>query len=151
MRGDFCPTAREAALRISERTGPNAVGGAQSASRAGGASSRFTLSDTAGSSRSSAAQAAAPAGALDGLLAVQAAGDSLERRKRAMRRGHGILDGLDRLKIALLSGNVTGADLLRLRQQLMERREQSDDAGLDDILAHVDLRAEVELAKLAKR
>jgi hypothetical protein len=33
----------------------------------------------------------------------------------------------------------------------MQQREQADDPGLDDLLAQVDLRAEVELAKLGKR
>jgi hypothetical protein len=88
---------------------------------------------------------------MDGLLAIQAAGDQIERRRRAMRRGHGILDSIDRLKIDLLSGRVDAASLSLLRQQLKQQRDDADDAGLDDLLAHVDLRAEVELAKLARR
>lgn len=68
-----------------------------------------------------------------------------------MRRGRSILDSLDRLKIGLLSGQLAGAELLSIRRQLMQQREQSDDPKLDELLAHVDLRAEVELAKLAKR
>ncbi len=33
----------------------------------------------------------------------------------------------------------------------MQQRDQVDDPALEEMLAHVDLRAEVELAKLAKR
>jgi hypothetical protein len=138
-------------VRITDRTGLNGVAAGQGAARTAAAGARFTLGDPSGAARTAGAQAAAPAGALDGLLAVQAAGDTLERRKRAMRRGHGILDSLDRLKIGLLSGAVGGAELLNIRRQLMQQREAADDPALDEVLAHVDLRAEVELAKLAKR
>jgi Class II flagellar assembly regulator len=96
-------------------------------------------------------QATAPAAAMDGLLALQAAGDVIERRKRLMRRGRGLLDTLDQLKISLLGGQVSGATLSMLKGQLAQAREGVDDPALDDILAHIDLRAEVELAKLARR
>ena len=43
-------------------------------------------------------------GPLDTLLAVQAQEDSGERKRRQARRGQDLLDGLDRLKAALLSG-----------------------------------------------
>jgi hypothetical protein len=137
-------------LRINDRT-TTSVGGTAGAARTAQAGTRFSLGDAAGPARPGSAQAAAPASALDGLLAVQAAGDSLERRKRALRRGHGLLDGLDRLKVGLITGEVSGSALLDIRRQLMQQREQADDPALDEILAHVELRAEVELAKLAKR
>jgi hypothetical protein len=138
-------------MRINERPSTAGVNGAAGAGRAPQTGARFTLGDLAGAARAGAAQAAAPAGAIDGLLAIQASGERLEARKRAIRRGRGILDGLDRLKIGLLSGAVSHGDLLNIRAQLMQQREQADDRGLDDLLAQVDLRAEVELAKLAKR
>jgi hypothetical protein len=138
-------------LRITDRPGLGGVNGTSGAARVGSAGARFSLGDAAGTARTAGTQAAAPAGALDGLLAIQAAGDAAERRKRAMRRGRSILDSLDRLKIGLLSGQLAGAELLSIRRQLMQQREQSDDPKLDELLAHVDLRAEVELAKLAKR
>ncbi len=138
-------------MRITERPGAAGVASTQGAGRTAGAGSRFSLGDAGGANRLAGAQAAAPAGALDGLLAIQAAGDSLERRKRAMRRGHGILDSLDRLKIGLLSGQVSAQELTTLRQQLRQQRDAADDPALDEVLAHVDLRAEVELAKLGRR
>lgn len=138
-------------MRINERPSAAGVGAAGGAGRAAQPGARFTLGDLAGAARAGAAQATAPSGAIDGLLAIQASGERLEARKRAMRRGRGILESLDRLKIGLLSGSVSHSDLLNIRAQLMQQREQADDQGLDDLLAQVDLRAEVELAKLAKR
>jgi hypothetical protein len=138
-------------VRITERPGVGGVTGPGGANRPGAASSRFSLGDAAGAGRATGAQAAAPAGALDGLLAIQAAGDAVERKKRVIRRGRGLLDSLDRIKIGMLSGAVGAAELQNLRQQLAQQRETADDPGLDAVLAHVELRAEVELAKLARR
>jgi hypothetical protein len=138
-------------MRITERTSAAGVGGAGQSSRTAGTGARFTLGDAAAAGRPSAAQAAAPAAGLDGLLAVQAAGDQTERKRRALSRGRGILDGLDRLKIAILSGGVAQGDLLALRGAVMRQREGVDDPELQDILAQIELRAEVELAKLARR
>jgi hypothetical protein len=137
-------------LRITDRPGPGGIGSATGAGRAGAPASRFLLGDAGATSRPGGVQGAAPAAALDGLLAIQAAGDTLERRRKAMRRGHGILDSLDRLKIGLLSGHVSAGQLQGLRAQLKQQRDAADDPGLDEVLAHVDLRAEVELAKLAR-
>jgi Class II flagellar assembly regulator len=151
LKPDAWQPGDEAHVRINERPGAGAVSGATGAGRTAAAGTRFTLGDAAGTNRPSGMQAAAPAGALDGLLALQAAGDVVERRKKAMRRGHGILDSLDRLKIGMLSGDVSAAQLQGLRQQLKQQRDAADDPALDELLAHVDLRAEVELAKMARR
>lgn len=87
---------------------------------------------------------------LDTMLAVQAHDDPRERRKRQARRGHDMLDGLDRLKAALLGGRVALAELERLKSMLGARRDITDDPRLDDVLAHVELRVAVELAKLGR-
>ncbi len=87
---------------------------------------------------------------MDGLLALQANEDSTERKKRQVKRGHDLLDGLDRLKAALLAGIVPIANLSQLKAQLEHRRETSDDPQLDDVLAHIELRVAVELAKLGR-
>ncbi len=96
--------------------------------------------------RTRAPAAAVPAVSLDAVLALQE--DDGERRRRGARRGHALLDDLDRLKAALLAGRVPGADLRRLAGRLADRPETSGDPRLDDLLAHIELRARVELAKL---
>lgn len=99
-----------------------------------------------------AARTAAPvaAGSLDGLLAVQAEEDSGQRKRRQARRGHDLLDGLDALKAALLAGRVDAGRLAQLAEALSSRRESTDDPRLDEVLAHIELRAAVELAKLGR-
>ncbi len=137
-------------MRVTDKNPAAPVSGSTAPRRTAAAGSRFSLGSSDTATGPSATHAAAPAGALDGLIALQAAGDSLERRKRATRRGRGLLDGLDQLKIALLSGRVSEDSLTNLSSQLRQRRENVDDPRLDELLAHIDLRAEVELAKLTK-
>jgi Class II flagellar assembly regulator len=137
-------------MRVTERGGPGQVTGTGGVRRSGSTSSSFSLGGTDGPQRASSASAAASMGAMDGLLSVQVAGDALERRRRAMRRGHTVLDQLDQLKIALLSGTINPQALENIRQSLKQQRETTDDPNLEDLLAHIDLRAEVELAKLRR-
>ena len=71
----------------------------------------------------------------------------MERRRRAVRRGSGILDRLEELKLALLSGEAGEGSLEKLARTLREERPQDADAGLNGLLDQIDLRAAVELAK----
>ncbi len=137
-------------MRVTDRNPLSPVGGATGVQRSGATSSRFSLGGTDGPGRASSAQAAAPASAMDGLIALQAAGDSLERRKKAMRRGRGLLDTLDQLKISILSGRIQPTQLENLKSQLRSQADSVDDPALADVLAHIELRAAVELAKLGR-
>jgi hypothetical protein len=87
---------------------------------------------------------------LDALVALQAEEDTTERKKRQVKRGHDLLDGLDRLKADLLAGRVSPAQLQALKTQLGARREATGDAGLDELIAFIELRVAVELAKLGR-
>lgn len=103
------------------------------------------------------AHASAPAAAttltgLDAVLLLQAEADTpQERRRRAARRGHDLLDGLDRLKAAILGGRVGAGELRAVATRLAERAGSSGDPRLDSLMAEIELRAAVELAKLEMR
>lgn len=134
-------------IRIDQRAPVSSSAPATQARRTGGAA--FTLP---GKQSAAAAQtrAVSVAGPLDTLLAVQAYEEPQERKKRQAKRGHDLLDGLDRLKAALLYGRVNLSELEQIRANLSVRRELTDDPRLDDVLAHIELRAAVELAKLGR-
>lgn len=92
---------------------------------------------------------AAPLAGLDAILTLQAEDDSpQQRRRRSAARGQDILDGLDRLKVALLGGRVATAELATIARRLGERADASGDPRLDALIAEIELRAAVELAKL---
>jgi hypothetical protein len=84
-------------------------------------------------------------------MALQGVEGPLERRRRAIRRGGGLLDRLEELKLALLGGEPDAAALDRLARSLREERPQDEDAGLGAVLDQIDLRASVELAKAEMR
>ncbi|AWI89775.1 flagellar assembly protein fliX [Methylobacterium sp. DM1] len=88
---------------------------------------------------------------LDALLTLQGqdgAEAQKERRRRSVQRGHDLLDGLDRLKAALIGGRVATRDLQAIASRLAERMAESGDPRLDGLVAEIELRAAVELAKL---
>jgi hypothetical protein len=138
-----------APMRIDPRIPVSPVTGAAQPARTGG-SARFSLGDAADAKRAAGPSASMPTGGLDGLLALQAAGDALERKRRAVRRGRDLLDHLDQVKVALLSGRVPVERLMLIRAVLASRRDLGDDPALEELLAQIDLRAEVELAKLGR-
>ncbi len=112
-------------------------------------SSGFALpEDTASTPESRALSSPKAAANIDALLALQGvAEDPVERRKRSVKRGQGALDVLDDLKIGLLSGNFNASTVGRLRDAAANLKSTSGDPGLDAVLAEIELRVEVELAK----
>ncbi len=86
--------------------------------------------------------------ALDALLAVQEVNPDGRKPKRAVLRGKALLDSLDSVRDALLSGTLSGERLTILRDLIAADRESVDDPQLAELLDEIDLRAQVELAKL---
>jgi hypothetical protein len=125
---------------------PPAASGAGRRSPAG---QRFAVAEN-GAGTAAGVASAAPLATMDAILALQGEGegDAGERRRRSMQRGNDLLDSLDRLKAALLSGRVSVADLQAIAARLAERKDLSGDPRLDELLSHIELRAQVELAKL---
>ena len=87
-------------------------------------------------------------GGIDALLTLQGEDEPKERRRRAVKRGRIALDALDDLKIQVLGGSLNPSTLQRLKSATAELRDASGDEGLDSVLAEIELRLEVEIAKL---
>jgi Class II flagellar assembly regulator len=88
-------------------------------------------------------------GGIDALIALQGEQDPVERRRRAVKRGRTALDALDELKVAVLDGTLGPSTLLRLKSAAAGLRDASGDSNLDAVLAEIELRLEVEMAKMA--
>ena len=87
-------------------------------------------------------------GGIDALIALQGQDEPAERRRRAVKRGRIALDALDELKVEVLSGTLNASTLLRLQTAGAELQAVSGDAKLDAVLAEIDLRLAVEIAKM---
>lgn len=128
--------------------GPNGTALASPAANARRASSSsFSLDDFITTTETRSAAPPKAAGGIDALLAMQGVEDSVERRKRSVAKGRNALDVLDDLKIGLLAGSFDSNTVARLRTAAAELKTTSGDPGLDQVLAEIELRVEVELAK----
>jgi hypothetical protein len=65
-----------------------------------------------------------------------------------VKRGRLALDALEELKIGLLGGELTSGTLQKLKAVAAHLQNGSGDAALDGVLAEIELRVEVEIAKL---
>jgi hypothetical protein len=135
-------------MRITGPNGPAAPAAGGSARRS--TSGTFSLPEPETSATPAATGGARTVGGIEALMALQGVGgvESVEeRRRRAVKRGHTALDLLDEMKIGLLSGRFDPAMLLRLRSAAADLKDLSGDPQIDQVLAEIDLRVEVELAK----
>jgi hypothetical protein len=102
----------------------------------------------AGPTQTGSAAAPRTVGGIEELMALQGVDDPAERRRRSVVRGRHALDALEELKLAVLSGTLDGAALNRLKAAAVGLKDTSGDRNLDGVLAEIELRVEVELAKM---
>jgi hypothetical protein len=110
-------------------------------------SGNFALSQNEQPQAQNAAVALRTLGGIDALIALQGIEEPVERRRRAVKHGRRALDALDELKLGLLAGSLDQSTLLRLKSAATDLRDGSGDDRLDQVLAEIDLRVAVELAK----
>jgi hypothetical protein len=94
--------------------------------------------------------AAAALSTVEGLLSVQEVDDGPGRRRRMLRRGERLLDALDELRHGLLIGGLPREQVVALRRLAAETATATDDPRLQELVAEIELRAAVELAKLGQ-
>ena len=96
------------------------------------------------------ASGAAAVARLDSLLAAQGAEDPAARasRGRMKKRADNLLRGLDKLRLGILTGNVSVGNLIDIADVVASHRERIQDPQLASILDEIDLRAQIEIAKM---
>ena len=87
---------------------------------------------------------------VDALLAIQGAQDPTEgeSRRKMHARANVILDSLDDLRDSLLGGTLTVGHMIDVADVVASHREKISDPELTAIMDEIDLRAQVELAKM---
>lgn len=87
---------------------------------------------------------------VDSLLAVQGAEDPAARaaRKRVRQRAENVLGELEKLKMAMLSGKLTVGHMIDIADVVASHREKINDPAMTALMDEIDLRAQVELAKM---
>lgn len=89
-------------------------------------------------------------GGVGSVFAAQTFEDPAEKksRKRMIERAGGVLAALDTVRTGLLTGTLQIGHMAAIKGAIREGREKIMDPVLAGLLDDVDLRAQVELAKL---
>ena len=91
----------------------------------------------------------APAASLSTILGAQEVEpDGNERRGAAARYGADLLDRLAELRLNLLNGTLPAAQLHALARALRADRRPSGDPRIEGVIEEIELRVQVEIAKL---
>lgn len=137
--------------------GPNKTSGSKGPSKtgakkgAGGGEFDSMIGDTEETASQSPAARTSSVSSLGALLSLQEADGSTseEAKKRAKKRGIALLDHLDQIRIGLLTGELKKSTIQQLAQTIATHRDSTImDPKLTAVLDEIDLRAQVELAKL---
>ena len=138
-------------MKIGETGGARGVGGAGGVKRSGGAKgAEFAKFLEDSGKGADGVAAAAPTQIVGAVLGAQEVGDSTSERsnRRARQRADEMLARLEDLRTGLVTGTVSRAKLMELAQMARVKREPGADPALLAIVGEIELRAEVELAKL---
>ena len=89
---------------------------------------------------------------VDAILSIQETGDTSKQRARRLGVQYGVdlLNYLEELRRDLLLGVVEKNKLGSIAQKMRAHRRQSEDEKLNEIIDEIELRAEVEIAKLTR-
>ncbi|MBT4932927.1 MAG: hypothetical protein HOL66_14850 [Rhodospirillaceae bacterium] len=101
----------------------------------------------------SASTEAGAVNSVDAILAVQEADDQTQQRARRLgvQYGGDVLEHLEDLRRDLLVGSIEKEKLSSLAQKMRAHRRQTVDPKLNEIIDEIELRAEVEIAKLTRK
>jgi hypothetical protein len=133
-------------MRVERPGGAGMVSGSKAVRRNNGEG--FTLAEAESAPASTPNSGVRSIGGIDILMALQGVEEPGERRRRAVARGRTALDALDELKIGLLTGGLDNATVFKLKAAVSGLKDGSGDSTLDGVLAEIELRLEVELAKM---
>lgn len=88
----------------------------------------------------------------DAIFATQMVNGEEEKeiRKKLVKRGQTLLEKLEEIRDGLLAGYISRDRLIEISRQVKDNRYISEDPRLQEILSEIELRVEVELAKLMK-
>ncbi len=105
---------------------------------------------TGGVSKQDQVQATAAMTSADAIFAAQMVQDEEERqiRQKLVKKGNTLLKNLEEIREGLLVGEISKEKLIEISRFVKEKDIQSSDPKLQEIMQEIELRVEVELAKL---
>ncbi len=97
-------------------------------------------------------QATAAMTPADAIFAAQMVDGEEERqiRKKLIKKGNTLLDDLEEIRDGLLTGQIDKEKLIEISRLVKQKDVESNDERLKEIMQEIELRVEVELAKLMR-
>ena len=133
-------------MKINSTRGAQSVGATKA--KASVSKTSFSPLSDEGSAPAPTIMETSPIASVDALIALQAEAPIETVTQKATKRANSLLGILDTIRMGLLEGGIPQSSLKRLLFALGEQREETGDPALDAILEQVEIRAQVELAKL---
>ncbi len=106
------------------------------------------LEGPASTHAASKASATSPLAPVNALLSLQEVPDSTQSRSKGLKRAEEMLDILEEIRKGILLGSIPASNLRGLADLARNQRSKTEDQRLNGVLEEIELRAEVELAKL---
>lgn len=139
-------------VKVGEINKNNEVSGGKSVRKSsGGESFSSYLSQSMGIKNQQVAGASSIS-VTDAIFATQMVSNEEEKeiRKKLIKRGAFLIEKLEEIRNALLLGYIDKDELINISRMVKERQVESNDQKLQEILDEIELRVEVELAKLVR-
>lgn len=88
----------------------------------------------------------------DAIFAAQMVNDEEQKqmRRKMLKRGQTLIEKLEEIRDGLLLGHISKDRLIEISRYVKDRSFQADDDKLNGIISEIELRVEVELAKLTR-
>lgn len=139
-------------MKVEGPSGPQKTSKSGKSGKTSGTSGSFEDFVAHGVSKPQAPSATRSIAAVDALLAVQGAEDPTARaaRRRMHARADNVLEELDKIRHSLLTGTLTLGHCIDVADVVASHREKINDPALSALLDEIDLRAQVEIAKMRK-
>ena len=138
-------------IKISDANKTNEVKGTNSAKKISGSSN---FADFLNISDNKPQQIAGTSGisVVDAIFATQMVDGEEEKqiKKKLIKRGNLLVDKLEEIRDALLVGYIDKENLIDIARLVKEQKIESKDPKLHNIISEIELRIEVEIAKLTK-
>lgn len=146
-------TKREFIMKISGPDSTQKAGGVKKTGKTGSSGGVSFGSMIGGNDETEAPAHSAATGVIagiDSLLAAQEADDPAHRaaKKRMRERGESVLKQLDKIRLGMLTGTLSVGNLLDVADVVASHRERINDPQLSSLLDEIDLRAQIEIAKM---
>jgi len=142
-------------MKISKVGGPKEVSGGRKKEKSSAIDSGFAdrLRETQGADETASTVESGGIGAAGSVFALQEVPNATDERSRAVLKDYGsdVLDRLDELRVGILNGVFSKDRLTDLAQNMRKKRQDSEDPRLNELIKEIELRAEVEIAKLTRK